>query len=86
MRYAPYELRIQVLQRDGFRCRYCKCDLRQRRANIDHVVPWAKGGRTSIENLVSACADCNKRKLNSMGIKPKSLKHVLAGQTKTPEL
>ena len=25
----------------------------------DHVIPWNKGGRTSLENLVSSCAPCN---------------------------
>jgi 5-methylcytosine-specific restriction endonuclease McrA len=25
----------------------------------DHVIPWNKGGKTSLENLVSACAPCN---------------------------
>ncbi|HRH10400.1 MAG TPA: HNH endonuclease [Bacteroidia bacterium] len=25
----------------------------------DHVVPWNLGGRTNLENLVSACAPCN---------------------------
>jgi 5-methylcytosine-specific restriction endonuclease McrA len=25
----------------------------------DHVIPWNKGGRTSLDNLVSSCAPCN---------------------------
>ncbi|MBN8697152.1 MAG: HNH endonuclease [Bacteroidetes bacterium] len=25
----------------------------------DHVIPWNKGGRTNLENLVSSCATCN---------------------------
>lgn len=25
----------------------------------DHVIPWNKGGRTNMENLVSSCATCN---------------------------
>ena len=25
----------------------------------DHVIPWSKGGRTNLENLVSSCATCN---------------------------
>jgi 5-methylcytosine-specific restriction endonuclease McrA len=29
------------------------------RANVDHVVPWTLGGRTDMENLVSACWCCN---------------------------
>ena len=25
----------------------------------DHVIPWNKGGRTNLDNLVSSCATCN---------------------------
>lgn len=29
------------------------------RAIADHVTPWTRGGRTDMENLVSACWSCN---------------------------
>jgi 5-methylcytosine-specific restriction endonuclease McrA len=29
------------------------------RANVDHVIPWNLGGRTNVENLVTACWACN---------------------------
>jgi 5-methylcytosine-specific restriction endonuclease McrA len=28
----------------------------------DHVIPWNKGGKTNLENLVTSCAPCNYRK------------------------
>lgn len=38
----------------------------------DHVIPWNKGGRTNLENLVSSCATCNYGKdgftIEQMGI------------------
>jgi 5-methylcytosine-specific restriction endonuclease McrA len=34
------------------------------RANADHVVPWTLGGRTDLDNLVSACWGCNFGKSN----------------------
>jgi len=34
------------------------------RANVDHVVPWAQGGRTDMDNLVSCCWGCNYGKSN----------------------
>ncbi|RME16153.1 MAG: HNH endonuclease [Alphaproteobacteria bacterium] len=51
--------RFNLFLRDGFRCQYCggRGDL-----TFDHVVPRARGGVTSWENVVAACAPCNLRK------------------------
>ena len=51
--------RFNLFLRDEFRCQYCgsKGDL-----TFDHVVPRAKGGITSWENVVAACSPCNLRK------------------------
>ena len=59
--------RFNLFLRDEFRCQYCgsKGDL-----TFDHVVPRARGGITSWENVVAACGRCNLRKGS------KSLKQV----------
>jgi 5-methylcytosine-specific restriction endonuclease McrA len=51
--------RFNLFLRDEFSCQYCGAtgDL-----TFDHVVPRARGGRTSWENVVAACAGCNLRK------------------------
>lgn len=51
--------RFNLFLRDEFACQYCGAtgDL-----TFDHVVPRARGGRTSWENVVAACAPCNLRK------------------------
>jgi 5-methylcytosine-specific restriction endonuclease McrA len=51
--------RFNLFLRDEFRCQYCgsKGDL-----TFDHVVPRARGGVTSWENVVAACSPCNLRK------------------------
>lgn len=51
--------RFNLFLRDEFCCQYCgtKGDL-----TFDHVVPRAKGGVTSWENVVAACSKCNLRK------------------------
>lgn len=42
----PAQLRFQVLQRDGFRCRYCGRSAQDGAVlHVDHVVPVALGGR-----------------------------------------
>ena len=55
----PAFTRFNVFLRDGFSCQYCGSpdDL-----TFDHVVPRSKGGRTTWENIVTACAPCNLRK------------------------
>jgi len=53
--------RFNLFLRDEFCCQYCgsKGDL-----TFDHVVPRSRGGTTSWENVVAACAPCNLRKGN----------------------
>ncbi len=52
--------RKNVLRRDGHRCQYCnRSDVA---LTVDHVVPRARGGEDSWENLVCACVRCNNKK------------------------
>ena len=51
--------RYAVLERDGYRCRYCGATAQEARLHIDHVNPVAVGGNNDPENLVTACVDCN---------------------------
>jgi 5-methylcytosine-specific restriction endonuclease McrA len=54
--------RANVMTRDGFTCQYCGDRPPRSRLNLDHVVPRAHGGRSSWENVVASCLDCNRRK------------------------
>ena len=58
-RLVSSSLRFEVLQRDGFRCTYCGRRSPEVVLHIDHVHPWSKGGPTTLDNLRTACADCN---------------------------
>ncbi|TCM86526.1 HNH endonuclease [Rhodovulum steppense] len=51
--------RFNLFLRDEFSCQYCgtRGDL-----TFDHVVPRARGGITSWENVVAACSRCNLKK------------------------
>lgn len=40
-------------------CAYCG---RENPSTLDHIVPKARGGKTTRNNLVAACADCNLQK------------------------
>lgn len=56
----PAGLRFAVLRRDGFRCAYCgRGESDGAKLHIDHLIPVARGGPTELDNLVTACADCN---------------------------
>jgi len=48
----PRELRDAVLARDGHACRYCGAT---DNLTIDHVYLVARGGETTLDNLVAAC-------------------------------
>lgn len=73
---VPAFTRFNVFLRDQFSCQYCGSteDL-----TFDHVVPRARGGRTSWENVTTACAPCNLRKGGRMpaeaGMIPKITPH-----------
>lgn len=74
-RFIPIDLKIEIIERDGFKC--CECnkfitsDRDAKRLikhgggmyHIDHIVPVLQGGRATRENLRLLCPTCNlKRK------------------------
>jgi 5-methylcytosine-specific restriction endonuclease McrA len=54
--------RHNIYMRDGNTCQYCGENLPRTELNLDHVVPRAQGGRTTWENVVCCCIDCNLAK------------------------
>ena len=58
--------RRALLLRDNYTCQYCGDTPGRENLTIDHVLPRSKGGRTEWENVVVACAPCNRRKGNRM--------------------
>lgn len=43
-------------------CFYCGRTTPARQLTMDHIVPLARGGRSTKGNVVPACKDCNNRK------------------------
>ena len=55
-------LRYDVLRRDRFRCVACGASPATRldcNLHVDHIIPWAKGGKTETTNLRTLCQSCN---------------------------
>ena len=55
----PAFTRFNLFLRDGFVCQYCDSP---EELTFDHVIPRSRGGRTTWENIVTACAPCNLTK------------------------
>jgi hypothetical protein len=61
-RNVSLSLRYAILKRDSFRCVACGSSPALSHGlvlHIDHIVPWAHGGRTELKNLRTLCSPCN---------------------------
>lgn len=56
------KVRFEVFKRDNFTCRYCGRKTPEVVLEVDHVVPVAEGGTDDMDNLVTACWECNRGK------------------------
>ena len=64
-RNINWRLRAIVLMRDGARCQMCGAEARNgAQLHVDHILPWSKGGTTTVENLRILCNVCNIGKSN----------------------
>lgn len=54
--------RFKILERDGYKCRYCGVGIETCPLDIDHVLPVTQGGTNNPSNLVAACSTCNTGK------------------------
>jgi hypothetical protein len=54
--------RFRVFQRDDFACVYCGRSAPDVTLECDHRQPRSRGGSDKIDNLVTACFDCNRGK------------------------
>jgi len=61
-RIASKKLRFEVFKRDGFTCLYCGRTPPAVTLQADHILPASKGGKTTLDNLATSCADCNAGK------------------------
>lgn len=63
-RFPSERLKVQVLMRDGNKCRLCGITLTGDNIHFDHIKPWSKGGETVLENIQVLCDVHNLAKGN----------------------
>lgn len=54
--------RFEIFKRDSFTCQYCGKTPPRVILEVDHIVPVVSGGKNNIDNLITACFDCNRGK------------------------
>ena len=58
----PAFTRFNVFLRDNFTCQYCANKFPANDLTFDHLVPRCLHGKTTWQNVVSACTTCNLKK------------------------
>jgi Protein of unknown function DUF262/HNH endonuclease len=73
-RLFTYEQRLAIYRRDGAVCKVAlKCDggkCEWENWAADHIKPWSKGGKTTVENGQVSCIACNSAKKDSAQAAP----------------
>ena len=63
-RYIPRSVRRKLYERDRGQCCYCSPDgvrcSQNKYLQIDHIVPYAKGGKSELSNLRLLCPSHNQ--------------------------
>ena len=58
-RHIPKYIKAAVFRRDNGKC--VKCGLNVA-IQYDHIIPFARGGKHTVDNLQLLCANCNSLK------------------------
>ena len=61
-------------------CHYCGKQVAFKEITMDHLVPLARGGRSTKDNLVPSCKECNNLKKSLMPIEWDAYLEKLSGK------
>ena len=79
----PNYIRFQVFKRDRFTCQYCGRSGVE--LEVDHIQPLASGGTNDLDNLITACKDCNRGK-RDMPVLPEGYRLVKESKSRRVQL
>jgi len=72
-RYIPASVRVSVLNRDKYKCVFCGKSAKQVELEVDHIIPFAKGGSNDLSNLQTLCSVKQTSAYNGRRDQPKLL-------------
>lgn len=59
--FAPKDIQKMYQTQNGI-CPMCKKHFELAQMDADHIIPWAKGGKTNLSNGQMLCRPCNMQK------------------------
>lgn len=62
------------------RCYYCEKKVAYKNITMDHLVPIARGGRSTKDNLVPSCKECNTQKKTLLPIEWEDYLNKISGK------
>ena len=65
-RSIPRDVMLKVVRRDGQICQECHKPVPDNQVEFDHIIPFSKGGRSTIENIRLIHKKCNRKKGSSL--------------------
>ncbi len=65
-RAIPRGVMLKVVRRDGQVCADCRTIVPDDQIEFDHVIPIARGGATTTDNLRILCRTCNRKKSDAL--------------------
>ena len=69
-----YGIMKEVFRRDNYTCQYCGA--KGVKLEVDHIIPFSRGGSDDLSNLTTSCRRCNRQK------KDKTIKEFLIWKEK----
>jgi 5-methylcytosine-specific restriction endonuclease McrA len=65
-RTIPRDVMLKVVRRDGQICQECNKPVADNDVEFDHIIPFSKGGRSTVDNLRLLHKGCNRSKSASL--------------------